>query len=80
MKTAISIPDRLFAAAERVSNRLGISRSRFYAMAIAKVLESDARRGVKEALDAIYSQEDSRVDPKLAKMQGLSVFARDQKW
>ena len=80
MKTAISIPDRLFAAAERLSNRLGISRSRFYAMAIEKVLESDARHGIKQALDAVYSQENSRLDPKLANMQSASVFTHDEKW
>jgi len=80
MKTAISIPDRLFDAAERVSNRLGISRSRFYAMAIEKVLESDARRGVRQALDAVYAQENSRLDPRLAKMQSASLLAQDEKW
>jgi metal-responsive CopG/Arc/MetJ family transcriptional regulator len=80
MKTAISIPDSLFAAAERLSSRLGISRSRFYAMAIEKVLETDSRRGIKQALDAVYSQENSRLDPKLAKMQSASVFTHDEQW
>ena len=80
MKTAISIPDRLFDAAERVSRRLGISRSRFYALAIEKVLESDPRRGIKQALDAVYSKEDSRLDRRLAKMQSASVGAQDEEW
>jgi metal-responsive CopG/Arc/MetJ family transcriptional regulator len=80
MKTAVSIPDRLFAAAERVSRRLGLSRSRFYAMAIEKVLESDGRRGIKQALDAIYSQEDSRLDSQLVKMQSASLDVEDEAW
>jgi metal-responsive CopG/Arc/MetJ family transcriptional regulator len=80
MKTAISIPDRLFDAAERVSHRLGMSRSRFYALAIEKVLESDARRGIKQALDAVYSKENSRLDRTLAKMQSASVNTQDEEW
>jgi metal-responsive CopG/Arc/MetJ family transcriptional regulator len=80
MKTAISIPDRLFDAAERVSRRLGISRSRFYALAIEKVLEIDARRGIKQALDSIYSKENSRLDRRLAKMQSISVGTQDEEW
>ena len=80
MKTAVSIPDSLFAAAERVSHLLGISRSRFYAMAIEKVLEKDGRRGIKEALDAVYSRETSRLDSKLSKMQSASLDTQDQAW
>ncbi|MEM6753148.1 MAG: ChpI protein, partial [Cyanobacteria bacterium P01_C01_bin.38] len=33
MKTAISIPDPLFEAAEQFAKRLGLSRSELYAMA-----------------------------------------------
>jgi GNAT superfamily N-acetyltransferase len=80
MKTAVSIPDPLFNAAERVSRRLGVSRSRFYAMAIEKILESDGRRGVKETLDQVYSEAESGLDAKLAKMQSASVAKQDEKW
>jgi metal-responsive CopG/Arc/MetJ family transcriptional regulator len=80
VKTAISIPDPLFNAAERVSRRLGISRSRFYAMAIEKVLELDGRRGITQALNAIYSKRSSRLDRKLAKMQSSSIVSKDEQW
>jgi len=76
MKTAVSIPDPLFAAAERVSRRLGISRSRLYALAVEEFVESHRRKAVKEALDEVYRSEPSEMDPVLAKMQTLSL-ARD---
>ncbi len=66
MKTAISIPDPLFKAAERVAKRQKISRSRFYAKAVASYLRSQQARGIKEALDAVYGKENSELDPGLA--------------
>lgn len=65
MKTAISIPDPLFDAAERVSKRLGISRSRLYAEALKRFLESERGKRVRDALDAVYANESSELDPGL---------------
>lgn len=36
MKTAVSIPDEVFAAAERLLSRLKLSRSKLYARALAE--------------------------------------------
>ena len=66
MKTAISIPDPLFKAAERAAKRQKISRSRFYAKAVASYLKSQRDKGIKEALDAVYANESSELDPGLA--------------
>ena len=51
MKTAVSIPDNVFDAAEQVSKRLGVSRSRLYAIAIERLLARERSRGVRKALD-----------------------------
>jgi metal-responsive CopG/Arc/MetJ family transcriptional regulator len=80
MKTAISIPDSLFDAAERHSKRLGISRSRFYSMAIAQALAKDPRRGVKDKLDAVYAKRNSRMDHQLAAMQAASLDSENEQW
>jgi metal-responsive CopG/Arc/MetJ family transcriptional regulator len=66
MKSAISIPDHLFHAAERAAKRQKISRSRFYAKAVASYLESQREKGIKEALDAVYASDPSEPDPFLA--------------
>ena len=66
MKTAISIPDPLFKAAERAAKRQKVSRSRLYAKALASYLKSQQDEAIKEALDAVYSDENSELDPDLA--------------
>ena len=38
MKTAISIPDKLFAAAEREAKRRGVSRSKLYQTALEEMI------------------------------------------
>jgi metal-responsive CopG/Arc/MetJ family transcriptional regulator len=66
MKTAISIPDALFDAADRAAKRQKISRSRLYAQTVEAYLEAQRAQGVKEALDAVYANESSELDPALA--------------
>ena len=71
MKTAISIPDQLFEAADRLADRLGMSRSELYATAVAKYLEAHKAQGVTERLDAVYAAqpEQSGLDPVLYALQ-----------
>jgi metal-responsive CopG/Arc/MetJ family transcriptional regulator len=78
MKTAVSIPDPVFDLAERISKRLGISRSKFYTKAIQAYIKKQRRKSVKEALDEVYSTESSEVDPMLTDIQNRSV--RRKKW
>jgi len=78
MKTAISIPDPLFKAAERAAKRQRVSRSRFYAKAVAAYLRSQRDRGIKEALDRVYANENSELDPDLA-AAAYRLFAKE-KW
>jgi metal-responsive CopG/Arc/MetJ family transcriptional regulator len=66
VKTAISIPAPLFHAAERAAKRQKVSRSRFYAKAVAAYLKSQREKRIKEALDAVYASEPSELDPALA--------------
>jgi hypothetical protein len=65
MRTTISIPDPLFRAAERAAKRKRVSRSRFYAKAVAAYLRSQREKGIKEALGAVYASEPSEADPFL---------------
>jgi predicted transcriptional regulator len=73
MKTAISIPDSLFQAAEDLAHRLGLARSELYARAIEHFVKRHRRSGVREALDRVYSGEPSELDPFLAAMQAASI-------
>jgi metal-responsive CopG/Arc/MetJ family transcriptional regulator len=79
MKTAISIPDRLFEAAERLARRLGMSRSELYATAVSQYLDDNRFQGVRERLDAIYlaDPESSRLDPVTTRLQTESLPEED---
>jgi len=77
MKTAISLPEEIFSAAEEAAHRLGMSRSQLYARAVAEFLERHRGMGVREALDSVYTTESSRVDPVLFRMQASSIPEED---
>ena len=69
MKVALSIPDELFASAETLGKRLGVSRSRLYATALADFVAKHRGRKITERLDAVYSSEESRLDPTVRRLQ-----------
>lgn len=73
MKTAVSVPDRVFDAAERVAKRLGISRSELYARAVARFVEEHRGDKVTEVLDRLYAEADSTLDPTLTRLQTASL-------
>lgn len=73
MKTAISIPDRLFDAADQLARRLGMSRSELYARAIATYLAQESDQDVTERLDAVYAEVESRMDPLVTAAQRRAV-------
>jgi metal-responsive CopG/Arc/MetJ family transcriptional regulator len=66
MKTAISVPDRIFRAVERAAKRQKVSRSRFYVQAVEYYLKAQQAKGVTEALNAVYGSGSSELDPDLA--------------
>jgi hypothetical protein len=78
MKTAISLPDPLFLAAEKAAKRLSMSRSQMYAKAIQEFVDLHAQTDVTERLDRVYGEESSRLDPVLGKMQQLTI--EDDAW
>ena len=73
MKVAISLPDPTFKAAERVSKRLGMSRSQLYAQAVEAFVESHRGADIREALAAVYGPEPSAVDPVIAQLQAEAL-------
>ena len=77
MKTAVSIPDEVFHAAEELSRRLRMSRSERYSQAVAAFIASHRSTGVREKLDAIYGEEDSALDPVLVHWQALALPRED---
>lgn len=77
MKTAISIPDDVFEAAEAAARQAGMSRSQLYVVAVKAFLRKHGNRGITERLDEVYSQTEAKVDPVLSAMQISSARMRD---
>ncbi len=78
MKTAISIPDPVFHAAEGLASRLGISRSQLYAEAVSEYMNSHRHQNVTEILDGVYENEASLLDGMVCSMQSKSI--PKEKW
>jgi hypothetical protein len=75
MKTAISIPDRVFESAEKLAARLGVSRSQLYARALANFVEKHREDLITSRLNEIYGpdRENSTLDRGSAVLQSLSL-------
>jgi metal-responsive CopG/Arc/MetJ family transcriptional regulator len=73
MKTAISIPDKVFRSADALAKRLGVSRSELYSTAIAEFLSKHQGRHVTAHLDAVYAEEDSSLSPNIMRLQVQSL-------
>jgi hypothetical protein len=73
MKTAISIPDKVFRSADSLAKRLGLSRSQLYSTAITEYLSKHQGKQVTDRLNAIYSEEDSSISPSLIILQAKSL-------
>jgi metal-responsive CopG/Arc/MetJ family transcriptional regulator len=75
MKTAVSLPDPLFEAAERVAARLGLSRSQLYARAIARFVREQSGDAITEAINRVVRKNSTGLDPVLARLQAASLAA-----
>ena len=64
MKTAISIPDDVFARAEALAHRLKKSRSKLYSEAIEEYLARRSPNEITEALNRMCDDEEA-ADPEL---------------
>lgn len=56
MKTAISIPDKVFKEAERLARRLSKSRSKLYGEAVAEYCSRHDPDAITEAMDRTVTQ------------------------
>jgi metal-responsive CopG/Arc/MetJ family transcriptional regulator len=80
MKTAVSIPDRVFESAEKLAARLGVSRSQLYAKALASLVEKHREDLITSRLNEIYGSdgEKSSLEHDIAKLQTRSLTR--EKW
>jgi metal-responsive CopG/Arc/MetJ family transcriptional regulator len=69
MKVALSLPNELFESAERLTRRLGVSRSRLYADALREYIAKYNDESLIERINAVCDQIDTALEPSLHRTQ-----------
>ncbi len=77
MKTAISIPNETFDAAENYASSTGMSRSELYTKAVLEYLNKYKYLDVTETLNKVYLKTDSNLNSELHTMQINSLNKED---
>ena len=81
MKTAISVPNKVFESAEQFAHQKGLSRSELYVTALERYLKEHHEDRIMEKLNEVYGGEtDSRLDPELQSLQTQSIHKGVRKW
>jgi metal-responsive CopG/Arc/MetJ family transcriptional regulator len=73
MKTAISIPDPIFDAAEKMAKQLAMSRSELYTKAITEFVAAYSADTIAARINAVMETESNELDPVLQEMQRRSL-------
>ena len=77
MKTAVSIPDDVYAETERLARHLKKSRSEVYSLALAEYLARHAPQRVTEAMDRLCTEVGQQADP-FAAAAARRILERDE--
>jgi metal-responsive CopG/Arc/MetJ family transcriptional regulator len=77
MKTAISIPDDVFAQADHLAQKLKQSRSQLYSRAVREYVARHSGDDVTSALDALYAQE-AAADDRFAATAAKRTLERSE--
>lgn len=78
MKTAVSIPDKLFQTAEDFARRRKMTRSALFRAAVEDYIQHHHRDNVTERLNEVYANQPSSLDPVLERIQRFSLD--QEKW
>jgi metal-responsive CopG/Arc/MetJ family transcriptional regulator len=77
MKTAVSIPDEVFARAERFAKQARRSRSEVYSAAVREYVARHAPEDVTEAMNRVCAEVETRADQLIA-AAGRRVLERSE--
>jgi len=75
VKTAISIPDDLFATVKEMSEKLNISRSQLFVKATKDYIARQKNKELFETLNKVYSEIDTKQEVELRK-QGKKRYSK----
>lgn len=74
MKTAISLPDDVFEAADALAKERGVPRSQIYVLALRSYLEQQRGDKIMEQYNAYFADEKNELDSGLRRAQTRSLL------
>lgn len=80
MKTAISIPDKLFMDAEITAKQLGLARSQLYVKAITEFIEHHNKDKITEKLNSFYESVQTDSELSDAGINSLREAVKNDVW
>lgn len=73
MKVAISVPDPIFDAAERLAKQRHVPRSRLFTEALEEYVSRHGSEAITDQLNEVYSSENSDIEAPLVQAQLVSI-------
>lgn len=73
MKTDVSIPNPIFEAAKQLAQKLDMSLSELYTVALTNYIATYQNEDVTEKLNEVYETEPSSLEPELVNLQVTSM-------
>lgn len=82
MKTAISLPDTLYAEAEDTAKSMGIPRSQLFAKALEEFISHHRKESITEKYNEVYSKigNDKMTKINLASLESLRELTKNDTW
>jgi len=82
MKTAISLPDRVFFEAEEAAQNLGISRSALYLNALTDYLKKNNRKNITQRLNEVYDNDNFKEFEPIsnAALESIRELTKNDTW
>ena len=77
MKTAISIPDKVFSRADSFARHRKMTRSALFTIAVDEFIQNHRQDDVTKKLNEVYAKVDSTLNPVLDELQALSLPKED---
>lgn len=78
MKVAISVPDPIFEAAEKLAKSRSVPRSKLYAEALSAYVETHSETNTTKLLNAVYAETSSELEEPFSTAQ--SQILSDETW
>jgi len=81
MKTAISLPDTLYAEAEDTAKSMGIPRSQLFAKALEEFISHHRKESITEKYNEIYSKIGTDItNINLVSLDSLRELTKNDTW